>query len=285
MKHQGSSNSERFLGMQLLAVITLTVIMIASWQGVIHRAEAMAASEATATPTNTKLPQEIKVVVITPATPTPIPTVDPMARDLHGQLFSGTPFSTEEWLALQATDTALTNKARRLLQVTSTPAVPPMDQIFTPMPTATPWPVGIPTPTIDPNDPLRLNSFHLRVMDSMNSVRFTILPVERDKSRNEWIFKWRQAWAPPVLESKVRALPGGSPYMFRIQFVIRPYPFDALGRVIERHSLNDRNEIRLSDLDLIPTGKWAFAVRGDFTSLEVKETSPWSDWYIVDIQR
>lgn len=245
---------------------------------------------ALATPTSGAMttPQPPYISVIT-STPAPIATRVNL-NDVVATLISNPTTPPEQFAARHATEQAMLSLLGA--KVTLTPAVAPMEKIYTPVATPTNWPVGVATPTIDPNDPLKFDPFHVRVMDALRSVNFTILPVERDAQHQRWIFRWTSAWAPPMLDGLPSVSDRGSPYTFVPRFVIRRYPFNFAPSefVIDQYPVmfgNEyKNEVQLSDREL-PEGTYAFAVRGELfsNSPNFKEVTPWTEWRLIEIKK
>lgn len=246
--------------------------------------------DSVATPTNRAMttPQPPYISVIT-STPAPIATRVNL-NDVVATLISNPTTPPEQFAARHATEQAMLSLLGA--KVTLTPAVAPMETTYTPVATPTNWPVGVATPTIDPNDPLKFDPFHVRVMDALRSVNFTVLPVERDAQHQRWIFRWTSAWAPPMLEGLPPVIQGGSSYKFVPRFVIRRYPFnfDPGEFVIDQYPVmyggEYKNEVRLSDMEL-PEGTYAFAVRGELFSNvpNFKEVTPWTAWRLIEIKK
>lgn len=245
---------------------------------------------ATATPTRkaqgTPTPQHISVVT---STPEPVTTRVRVEDAIFDMLLP--PTIAPEVLASQhATEEALLSVIGA--NVTLTPVVPPMAKIYTPVATPTNLPAGVATPTVDPNDPFKFNPLHVRVMDALDSVEFTILPVERDDLHNRWVFRWESAWAPPMLDGLTLVPAGTSPYTLVPRFVMRPYPFnfEPGSLVFDRYPVmfnNEyENEVVISDMDL-PEGTYAFAVRGELYAgiPNFTEVTPWTEWKLIDIKK
>lgn len=249
---------------------------------------AMQSEKVTPTSRATATPQPKTISVIT-STPEPLTTRIPV-EDAVAKLFVAATMPPEEIASRRATEEAVLGVIGA--KVTLTPAVPPMAKIYTPVATPTNWPTGVATPTVDPNDPLKFDPFHARVLDSLASVKFTMLPVERDTRNHRWVFRWQSAWAPPMLDGLPPVPDGASPYTLLPRFVLRRYPlnFEPGELVIDRYPvmyMNEyKNEVQLSDMEL-PAGTYAFALRAEITCMYpyFKATSPWSEWQLIEIKK
>ena len=162
------------------------------------------------------------------------------------------------------------------------PVVPPLTITPTPLPGEIP----LPTVTVDPKDPMRRDAHYVAAKAALESLTFTLLPVQRDANLHAFRFSWDAGWVPPDLSHipSMMYLPGGIPSILKFHVVLRQ-PNDPLGKTLDRYPLNSKNEIIVYDSELT-SGEWEWAVRGEYLAGGGwKIVSDWSDWQTVTIRK